>query len=205
MVAADRNLLFGILALQMDFVKRDSLIAAMNAWVLRKDQPIGEILVEQGTMAEDERRVLDLLVEKHLARHGGDAERSLVSLPTAADDRKALESVADFELQASLAQLGKAQRRPESTVDSFNETCDIGEITTTGDQGSDGRFRLLRLHDRGGLGEVYVALDRELNREVALKRMQEQHADDLQLRARFVVEAEVTGGLEHPGIVPVYV
>src|SRR6202042_3703208 len=38
----------------------------------------------------------------------------------------------------------------------------------------------------------------------ALKRMQERHADDIQLRARFVVEAEVTGGLEHPGIVPVY-
>ena len=73
-----------------------------------------------------------------------------------------------------------------------------------GGGGSDGRFRLLRLHDRGGLGEVFVALDRELNREVALKQMQERHADDPQLRARFVVEAEVTGGLEHPGIVPVY-
>ena len=82
--------------------------------------------------------------------------------------------------------------------------CDIGGITTPGADGTDGRFRLLRLHDRGGLGEVFVALDRELNREVALKRMQEQHADDPQLRARFVVEAEVTGGLEHPGIVPVY-
>ena len=31
--AADRNLLFGILALQMDFITRDALIAAMNAWV----------------------------------------------------------------------------------------------------------------------------------------------------------------------------
>src|SRR5262249_35564205 len=32
--AADRNLLFGILALQMDFIRRDALIAAMNAWVV---------------------------------------------------------------------------------------------------------------------------------------------------------------------------
>ena len=74
MVAADRNLLFGILALQMDFVERDALIAAMNAWVLRKDQPLGEILVQQGALAEDERRVLESLVDKHLARHGGDAQ-----------------------------------------------------------------------------------------------------------------------------------
>jgi hypothetical protein len=32
--AADRNLLFGILALQMDFISRDALIQGMNAWVL---------------------------------------------------------------------------------------------------------------------------------------------------------------------------
>jgi hypothetical protein len=34
--AADRNLLFGILALQMDFISRDALIQGMNAWVLDK-------------------------------------------------------------------------------------------------------------------------------------------------------------------------
>ena len=42
--AADLNLLFGILALQMDFVTRDALIAAMHAWVLDKDKPLGRIL-----------------------------------------------------------------------------------------------------------------------------------------------------------------
>ncbi len=201
---ADRNLLFGILALQMDFVDRDALIAAMNAWVLRKDQPLGEILVLQGALAEDERRLLEPLVEKHLARHGGDAQRSLISVATERSLREALESVADFDVQASLAQFGGARVQASRQVDVLSETLDIGESTTPGAGGSDGRFRLLRLHDRGGLGEVFVALDRELNREVALKQMQERHADDPQLRARFVVEAEVTGGLEHPGIVPVY-
>src|SRR4051794_7147566 len=39
--SADRNLLFGILALQMDFVPRDQLITAMNAWVLDKARPLG--------------------------------------------------------------------------------------------------------------------------------------------------------------------
>src|SRR5262249_25084566 len=46
--------------------------------------------------------------------------------------------------------------------------------------------------------------DAELNREVALKEIQDRHADDPLSRARFVLEAEITGGLEHPGIVPVY-
>ncbi|MEO6809440.1 MAG: WD40 repeat domain-containing serine/threonine-protein kinase [Isosphaeraceae bacterium] len=67
-----------------------------------------------------------------------------------------------------------------------------------------GRYRILRSHARGGLGEVFLASDGELKREVALKAIQERHADDPQGRARFVLEAEVTGNLEHPGIVPVY-
>lgn len=54
----DRNLLFGILALQMEFVSRDQLIAAMHAWVLDKQKPLGEILVEQRALADDARGLL---------------------------------------------------------------------------------------------------------------------------------------------------
>ena len=38
--AADLNLLFGILALQMDFISRDQLVAAMHAWVLDKSKAL---------------------------------------------------------------------------------------------------------------------------------------------------------------------
>ncbi len=76
---------------------------------------------------------------------------------------------------------------------------------TVGSATSDGqRFRILRPHARGGLGAVFVAMDSELNREVALKQILDDHADDLISRQRFLLEAQVTGGLEHPGIVPVY-
>jgi WD40 repeat protein/serine/threonine protein kinase len=66
------------------------------------------------------------------------------------------------------------------------------------------RFRILRPHARGGLGEVFLAVDAELDRQVALKELQAYHADDPQSQARFLREAQVTGRLEHPGIVPVY-
>src|SRR5437660_5900617 len=66
------------------------------------------------------------------------------------------------------------------------------------------RFRVLRPHAQGGLGAVFVALDAELHREVALKQILDSHADNPASRQRFLVEAEITGGLEHPGIVPVY-
>ena len=75
----------------------------------------------------------------------------------------------------------------------------MGRATSEGQ-----RFRVLRPHARGGLGEVYVAKDSELNREVALKQIKEKKADNPESRARFLLEAELTGGLEHPGIVPVY-
>src|SRR5690349_16321303 len=65
-----------------------------------------------------------------------------------------------------------------------------------------GRYQPVRFHARGGLGEIYVAWDQELQREVALKLMQGGLALDPEAQARFLLEAEVTGRLEHPGIVP---
>lgn len=70
--------------------------------------------------------------------------------------------------------------------------------------GPTSRYRVVRLHAKGGLGQVSVALDLELGREVALKEIQGPYADDEEARARFIREAEITGRLEHPGIVPVY-
>ncbi|HMP07135.1 MAG TPA: hypothetical protein PJ982_12350 [Lacipirellulaceae bacterium] len=57
---------------------------------------------------------------------------------------------------------------------------------------------------QGGLGVVYLARDREIDRTVALKQIKSQWADDGDARARFLLEARVTGRLEHPGVAPVY-
>jgi len=53
---SDRNLLFGVLALQMDFITRDALIAATHAWVIEKGKPLGRILVERRDLDEQEPR-----------------------------------------------------------------------------------------------------------------------------------------------------
>jgi hypothetical protein len=66
------------------------------------------------------------------------------------------------------------------------------------------RFRLRSQHAVGGLGEVWLAWDRQLNREVALKRIRSEWVQHPEANARFRREAEITGFLEHPGIVPIY-
>ena len=65
-------------------------------------------------------------------------------------------------------------------------------------------YRVLRSHARGGLGEVLVAQDELLHREVAIKVIQNPHDRDPESRRRFLQEAEITSRLEHPGIVPVH-
>jgi serine/threonine protein kinase len=186
--AADRNLLFGILAVEMDFVRRDSLIGAMHAWVLAKHRPLGEILAEQGALTPERRALLDAIVTEHLKAHGGDPQRSLAAVVQRSTLGDVAQGVADPDLHASLAAAGAT-------------------LTTTADlrPAEDGlRYRVVRPHARGGLGVVSVAYDAELGREVALKEIQARYAEDATLRDRFVREAEITGGLEHPGVVPVY-
>ena len=77
-------------------------------------------------------------------------------------------------------------------------------VAAAHNRSGDGRFRVEALHASGGMGNVFVAKDEQLNRSVALKEIQDRFADDPQIRERFLREAEVTGQLEHPGIVPVY-
>jgi tetratricopeptide (TPR) repeat protein/tRNA A-37 threonylcarbamoyl transferase component Bud32 len=192
----DRNLLAGILALQMDFIDREQLVAAMNAWVLDKQQPLEQFLVKQGAIDQETHGLISALVTRHLKQHGEDAGKSLASLPNWQEVQSSLLQVSDVDIHATLtrdnalttgARPAKEHRHP------------IREQLS-----QQLRYTIKRLHAKGGLGQVLIAEDQELHREVALKEIQERHADDAECRARFVQEAEVTGGLEHPGIVPVY-
>lgn len=66
------------------------------------------------------------------------------------------------------------------------------------------RLELQTLHSAGGIGEVWLAHDALLGREVALKRLKPEQGSAARNRARFSREARITGQLDHPGIVPVY-
>ena len=191
---ADRNLLFGILALQMNFIDRDQLVEAMHDWVLHKSTSLGRLLIDKGALEHDTHGLLEEVVSKHLELHGNDPEQSLAAMNTAVAVREKLEQIGSLEVTRSLANLGTDQDH-----DGAPPTIAVVDAAAKG-----GRFTILRAHAKGGLGQVFVAQDRELGREVALKEIQPRYADHVDSRVRFVREAEITGGLEHPGIVPVY-
>jgi serine/threonine-protein kinase len=66
------------------------------------------------------------------------------------------------------------------------------------------RYRIIRRMAEGGLGQVLLARDEVFGREVALKQIRSHIGEKPHMRDRFLVEARITGILEHPGIVGVY-
>jgi hypothetical protein len=118
-MSADRNLLFGILAVQLDFISKDALIAAMNAWLLDKGKPIGEILRDQGHLSLERLQLLTALVAEHLRQHGDDPQKSLAALSSVPNPlRQQLAAIPDEAVQRSIAEVGRAKAvRPVASAD----------------------------------------------------------------------------------------
>lgn len=193
---SDRNLLFGVLALHMDLIERGALLAALAEWLADKRRPIGEILVARGALTDEDRRRLEQLTDRRIAEHGGDLERSLAGVSSLGPLRGDLQRLDDPDLQTSLLLIP-----PQAETSSPQR--DVGPPSGAAASAS-ARFRILRMQDKGGMGVVWMAEDAELPRQVAVKEIKPEFARDLGTRQRFQLEAEITGGLEHPGIVPVY-
>jgi PAS domain S-box-containing protein len=186
----DRNLLFGVLALQADLIEPQQFIDACLLWSSRKDVPLADLLIERGWIVPDDRAHLDYLLERKLRKHGGDPRASLAAIPD--DVKRSLAAVGDGDIQRSLAELPGRDHPGASAV-----TVDHPALPQQ-------RYARLRLHATGGIGRVWLAHDGDLGRDVALKELRPERAEQAALWARFLQEARITGQLEHPGVVPVY-
>src|SRR5262245_58970938 len=100
--AADRNALFAVLALQMDLLTREALIQGLNSWVLDRSRPLGQVLVERGSLGLDLRAVVEALVDKQIDRHGGDAGKCLEAVRTQGPVLIDLGQITDPEVRAVL-------------------------------------------------------------------------------------------------------
>src|SRR3954454_17615613 len=87
------------------------------------------------------------------------------------------------------------------TGDSPRHTQNVRELAPGSDFGD---WRIDRLIGRGGMGVVYRATDRRLNRTVAIKLIADDRASDTAFRERFEREAQLTAAIDHPNVIPVY-
>jgi formylglycine-generating enzyme required for sulfatase activity/tRNA A-37 threonylcarbamoyl transferase component Bud32 len=223
------DLLLVVLARQTGMVARDDLAAGMEAWQDGGGSTAGRALADRGAMDAESYRLLEALAGKLLAAHGGDPARCLAALGFIGTVGAPLGEEVSPAFLATLASSAPAGEAHDAHATRFPTQGSYDTQSGSGgpprsDVGADARpvvgregrrvgpvsaasgcrFRILRPLARGGLGEVYLAHDEEVGRVVALKEIHDQHADHPESRARFLLEAEVTGSLEHPGIVPIY-
>lgn len=185
----DRNLLFGVLALQMDLISAGQFLEACTAWATQKHRPLGELLVERGWITVADQVDVERLLTRKLTIHRQDARASLAAVLNA-DWRGSLAAVDDPDIVNTVANLN-----PNAAQESL--TLPLIPLTRE-------RYTLTRVHATGGIGRIWLARDDRLGRTVALKELRTEQAEDPANWARFLKEARITGQLEHPGIVPVY-
>jgi serine/threonine-protein kinase len=187
----DRNLLFAVLALQADLLDNDRFAEACSAWAARKDTPLADLLVERGWLNAEERGHVEFLLDRKLKKHRGDARASLAEASSDAVKRS-LAGLTDPIIRQTVAELTTP---PQALV---------LVSTTAYEPAARDRYTLSRLHATGGIGRVWLAHDQSLGRDVALKELRPDRSGYQAAWARFLKEAQVTGQLEHPGIVPIY-
>jgi tetratricopeptide (TPR) repeat protein/tRNA A-37 threonylcarbamoyl transferase component Bud32 len=189
---ADRNLLFGVLALQDDLITERQFTDACAVWALRRDEPLAAVLVERGWIAASDRDQVEQRVQRKLKKHGGDV-------------RATLAEAAGAEVRDTLRQVeSPVVRHTLQTLPPASSFVRVETLVRPSAEEQRSRYTLSRLHAEGGLGKVWVARDTDLNRDVALKEIRADRTTVPEASLRFLKEAQITGQLEHPNIVPVY-
>jgi PAS domain S-box-containing protein len=185
----DQNLLFGLIAMQSDLINMRQFVDACTLWGARKDSALADVLVEHGWLIPDDREHVDYLLKRRMQKSGGHVQKSLAGMP--ADLKVALESIGDQDISNSLGGASQEER--------FTTSVQISPTATP-----DERITRRGLHSTGGIGHVWLAHDKLLDREIALKELKADQATSEISRQRFFREAQITAQMTHPGTVPVY-
>lgn len=220
----DLNLLFGVMAVQLRFIKPSDLARAAALWAAAPEKEIGSVLVDMGLLDPDKKEEIDRVIAMQLRDHEGDASSALASF---GGGRAVQESFAasivvhEESVGAPLESFG-GDAVPKKDGPAPGQRLDDTERITLEHPG---RYTVKGEYGRGGIGRVLLAFDEHIGREVALKELLPPspgslgsgavRASDKGARApspaypsaataRFMREARITGQLEHPGIVPVY-
>ena len=181
---ADRNLRFGVLALQEKLIDANQFAEACAKWGQGTQQSLADVLVELGWIRPAAKARLEALI--HV---GPAAEPTATQWYFASDNPD-----------------------PSATLDTAGVTLDASGLNSASQSSPvplevtrpELRYEVSRLYAEGGIGRIWLARDTQLNRQVALKTLRPELLGYPRVRERFLQEAQVTGQLEHPGVIPVY-
>jgi len=206
----ERNLIFVGLALEKGWIQLHHITHAFTVWICDKTESLGEILVKIAAITPEQKLELDQVVERKLIR-----EKPSVEAVSALENLEDLTSHLDFLQDDDLDKLlDRAMNEKRLNLTGLKQSFEEHQANSNGpaeeffeqesDEATD-RFQWREsLPEQGGMGELSIALDRELNRLVVVKKIKPNRAVDPLYRGLFQLEAEVTGHLEHPNIPPVY-
>ena len=107
----DSNLLFGVLAVQMNFISPQQLAAAAGLWSVEQSSELGEILVDSGYLSIDDKSSIDSLLEYRLNANNGDVKATLASFQ---DDVKSTVQTFNPDVKASLVAVAKSKVQPRA-------------------------------------------------------------------------------------------
>lgn len=192
-----RELLIALLAVQNGLMTREDFLQAGRDCLQRKDNRLLQQIYARKLLSKPDIAVLKQLVDRHLERKNSDIAQTIIGNSSYASILQELKQIAD-ETQVAVTGEWVAQTAPHAASARPNSSTNSPKAEDIN------RFRIVREHARGGLGVVYVAEDTTLRREVVVKQIRRDRLSEPVFRDKFVLEAKVTGNLEHPGIVPVY-
>ncbi|MEM7454682.1 MAG: serine/threonine-protein kinase [Planctomycetota bacterium] len=191
----DQELLVAVLANRWGFVSIERLRTVLSE-DHEQEVPLAKRMVDANLLSTERARLIKAVAEELVDVHG-----SVESSLRVAGVEPQLSSILELAGQPDVETEGDEQ----TTFRSADQKTGSSDNGGSGVVSSDGaRYEVQRFLARGGIGQVSVAIDKELNREVAFKEIRPDRVVDSSSRNRFLVEAEVTGRLEHPGIVPIY-
>ncbi len=200
----DRNLLFGVFAVQLRKVTPSQIMEAASAWASDPSKALSDRLIELQALTESDREFLNGLVEQSVSAHGGDAAATLLSLGGPG--------------QVARSFYGSVKITPSGALVAPEMDLSSSESQALGVEETPGRYSQVGETARGGMGRILLVHDEVLGRDVALKELLSGLApssdgsppqrspvrEGMSLLSRFLQEARITGQLEHPSIVPVY-
>ncbi|QDU03670.1 Serine/threonine-protein kinase PknD [Gimesia chilikensis] len=182
----ETEILSGLIALSKNLLSAEELLDSYLIWSRQNKLSLMQVLMDRNVLSTEQCATLETQVRSSIANSTDATESVDTSIQNTAHSDTVFETVLTDDLETG-GPGSRVLKRAGQEIPVLRE-----KITLKG------------LYSTGGMGQVWIAYDEILQREIALKELKSSMSDSTRNRERFFREAQLTGELDHPGVVPVY-